>query len=305
MAQRKSLHILGMAGLLANWEELRGWTLGCMFSVCGNGVYLMSRPRNAACVLVVLIPLALTCRAPAQTDCAEGNGILDSAAPKNMSTQELTQKFLAGEDKAQAARTHYTYTQDVLVQTLDGQAVDGQFHEVTSVSYDDKARRVEKVTFAEQSTLRGIQLSAEDFDDIRVFVPWILTSDQAPEYTLSYMGQQHVDDLDTYVFHIVPKKEEKNRRYFEGRIWVDDRDLQVVKLCGKSVEAPKPKKKNQAMDVRPTFVTYRQIVDGNWLPAYARIDDTLHFGTNSVHVREIMKLSNYRRTGPTSTASKP
>ena len=193
-----------------------------------------------------------------------------------------------------------------MVQTLDGKNIDGQFHEVTAISYDDKGKRLEKVTFAEQSTLRGIQLSADDMDDIRVFMPWILTSDQAPQYTLTYMGQQHVDDLDTYVFHVVPKKEEKNKRYFEGRVWVDNRDLQVVKLCGKSVpEAAKPKKKNQPVEVRPTFVTYRQIVDGNWFPAYSRIDDTLHFGVQSVHVREVVKLTGYKRTGPTNTASKP
>lgn len=260
---------------------------------------------RCAVIWIALIAGCFT-YAYAQTDCADGNGVLDTSPPKNMSTQDLIQKFVSGEDKVSAARSHYSYTQDVLVQTLDGKTADGQFHEVTAVSYDDKGKRLEHVNFAEQSTLRGIQLSADDMDDIRIFMPWILTSDQAPQYTLTYMGQQHVDDLDTYVFHVVPKKEEKNKRYFEGRVWVDNRDLQVVKLCWKSVpEAAKPKKKNQPMEVRPTFVTYRQIVDGNWFPAYTRVDDTLHFGTQSVHVREIVKFTGYKRTGPTSTASKP
>ena len=242
----------------------------------------------------------------AQTDCADGNGVLDTAPPKDMSPQDLIQKFVAGEDRVQAARSHYTYTQDVMVHTLDGKKVDGQFHEVTTVSYDDKGKRLENVTFAEQSTLRGVQLSADDMDDIRVFMPWVLTSDQAPQYTLTYMGQQHVDDLDTYVFHVVPTKEEKNKRYFDGRVWVDKRDLQVVKLCGKSVpDAPKPTKKKQPVEVRPTFVTYRQIVDGNWFPAYTRVDDTLNFGVQSIHVREIVKFKDYKRTGSTNTASKP
>jgi hypothetical protein len=243
--------------------------------------------------------------AHAQTDCADGNGVLDTAPPKNMSVQELIQKFVAGENKAQAARQHYTYTQDVLVQTLNGKAIDGQFHEVTSVSYDDKGKRLENVTFAEQSTLRGIQLSEADMDDIRVFMTWMLTSEQVPEYNLTYAGQQHVDDLDTYVFHVEPKKEEKGRRYYQGRVWVDDRDLQVVKMCGKSVPDIIPKKKKQPADIRPMFVSYRQIVDGNWFPAYARVDDTLHFQAESVHVREIVKLTGYKRTGTTTTASKP
>ena len=41
-----------------------------------------------------------------------------------------------------------------------------------------------------------------------------------------------------------PKKMVKGERYFQGEIWVDDRDLQIVKTYGKGVgiqqEAPVP-----------------------------------------------------------------
>ena len=83
----------------------------------------------------------------AQTDCAEGNGVLDRSPPKNITAQELIQKLAAEETKVKEARSHYLYTQDVLVQTLNGKAVDGQFHEIASVSYDDKGRRTENVKF--------------------------------------------------------------------------------------------------------------------------------------------------------------
>jgi hypothetical protein len=236
-------------------------------------------------------------QAVAQTDCAEGNGTLDSTPPKGVTAADVIQKFAAGETKVREARAHYTYTQDVMVQTLNGTAVDGQSHEVTTVSYDAKGRRQESVTFAEQSTLRGISLSAEDMDDIRVFMPFILSSDELPEYNVTYAGQQHVDDLDTYVFHVEPKNEEKNKRYFQGRVWVDSQDMQIVKLCGKSVPEVivKKRKKGQTQDLRPTFVTYRQPVDGNWFPAFVKVDDTLMFLSGSVHVREIVKFTNYKR----------
>jgi hypothetical protein len=240
----------------------------------------------------------------AQTDCADGNGVLDTAPPKNLTPQELIQKFAAQETAVKAARMHYTYTQDVMVQTLNGKAVDGQFHEVAAISYDDKGKRLENVTFAEQSTLRGIQLSADDMDDIRVFMPLILTTEDIPQYTLTYAGQQHVDDLDTYVLHVEPKREEKNKRYFQGRIWVDNRDLQMVKLCGKSVpDVIRTKKKNQPQEIRPTFVGYRQLVDGFWFPAYVRVDDTLHFRVEAVQVREIIKFTGYKRKD--AAAAKP
>ena len=263
------------------------------------------RPRIRFISLFLLMLSALLPCAWAQTDCADGNGVLDMTPPKDLSPQEVIQKFIQGENKVKEARSHYSFTQDVLVQTLSGTTADGQFHQVTSVSFDDRGKRLENVTFSEQSTLRGIQMSAEDMDDIRVFMQWILTSDEAAQYNITYAGQQHVDDLDTYVFHVVPKREEKKQRYFEGRVWVDSRDLQVVKLCGKSVPDAVHGKKNQPMDVRPTFVGYRQIVDGNWFPVYARVDDTLHFQAQSVHVREIVKFTGYKRAGTASAASKP
>lgn len=254
----------------------------------------------------VLVVYALVGFTRAQTDCADGNGVLDNAPLKGMTTQELIQKFAAQESKVKDARSHYIYTQDVLIQTLNGTAVDGQFHEITKISYDEKGKRIENVSFSEVSTLRDVQISASDMDDIRVFMPWILTADQLPDYKITYAGQQHVDDLDTYVFHVEPVKEEKERRYFQGRIWVDSRDLQVVKLCGKSVPEQIRRKKKDPIEVRPTFVGYRQLVDGYWFPAYARVDDTLRFGVQSIHLREIVKFKDYKGRGPASAAvSKP
>lgn len=263
-------------------------------------------PGRCACqaILIAILGLVLN-SAQAQTDCAEGSSPLDMAPPKSMTVQQLIQKFLAGEDKVQSARSHYHFTEDVMVKTLDGNTANGQFHQISNVSYDEHGKRLETVAFAEQSTLRDISLSAEDMNDIHVFMQWILTSEQAAQYDLTYAGQQKVDDLETYVFHVAPKKEEKNRRYFQGRVWVDSRDLQVVKLCGKSVPDNVHVKKNQPMDIRPMFVSYRQIVDGNWFPAYTRVDDTLHFKAQSVHVREIVKFAEYKRTDANSVASKP
>jgi hypothetical protein len=254
----------------------------------------------------VLVAGALVAGARAQTDCADGNGVLDMSPPKNMTPQELIQKFSAEETKMKQARAQYTYTQDVLVQTLnDRSAVDGQFHEISTVSYDDKGKRMDKVTFSEQPTLREVQLTETDFEDIRIFMQWILTTDEVPQYNLTYAGQQHVDDLDTYVFHVEPKKEEKGKRYFQGRIWVDNRDFQIVKLCGKSVPDVVHVKKHQPMDIRPSFVGYRQLVDGHWFPAYARVDDTLHFQVQAIHLREIVKLTGYKRAGASAAAATP
>jgi hypothetical protein len=249
-------------------------------------------------IFLLLYALWLPAQLWGQTDCEAGNGPVDSAPPKTMSLQDVIQKFGATEAAAKEVRLHYTYTQDVLVQTLSGEAVTGAFHEVTDVSYDEKGRRQEKVTFAAQSTLRGVQLTQEDMEDIRVFMPLMLTSEDLTQYNLTYNGQRHVDDLDTYEFHVEPKSKEKGKRYFEGRIWVDAQDLQIVKVCGKSGPDLIRTGKHQHSDLRPTFVTYRQQVDGHyWFPAYTRSDDYLQFKAGSVRVREIIKYGRYKRAG--------
>jgi len=48
----------------------------------------------------------------------------------------------------------------------------------------------------------------------------------------------------------------------------------------------------------PNFTTWRQQIDGKyWFPVYTKVDDELHFSTGDVHVRQIVKYSNYTRFG--------
>jgi outer membrane lipoprotein-sorting protein len=254
---------------------------------------LIQRGIWYAILLVPFLPAGLW----GQTDCEAGNGLLDFAAPKTMSVQEVIQKFGAAEAAAKEARLHYSYKQDVLLQTLAGKNVTGEFHEVVIVSYDEKGKRKEEVTFAAQNSLREIQMTQDDMEDIHTFMPLMLASDDLGQYNLTYTGQQHVDDLDTYEFHVEPK-EEKGRRYFQGRIWVDAQDFQIVKVCGKSGPEKLQVKKKDRPQLHPQFVTYRQLVDKRyWFPAYTRSDDTLRFKTGSIHVRETIKYSDYKRVG--------
>jgi len=255
---------------------------------------VVKRSVFSGILLILLLPVRLL----GQTDCEAGNGLLDFAPPKTMSVPEVIQKLGAAEAAAKEARLHYAYRQDVSVQTLSGKDVTGEFHEVTNVSYDGNGKKKEEVALAAQNSLRGIQLTQDDMEDIHTFMPLMLTSDDLAQYNLTYAGQQHVDDLDTYEFHVEPKKEEKGKRYFQGRIWVDAQDFQIVKVCGKSGPEKIPVKKKDRAELHPTFVTYRQLVDGRyWFPAYTRSDDTLQFKAESIHMREIIKYSGYKRAG--------
>ncbi|HEY6306682.1 MAG TPA: hypothetical protein VI488_09535 [Candidatus Angelobacter sp.] len=248
-------------------------------------------------VIFLFLPAALL----ADTDCEEGNGPLNPAQPPGFSLQEMIQKIAAKETVFRAARNSYTYTQDNTVQTLEGNTVDGEWRQIWDITYDDKGGRLEQVKFAPQDSLARVQMTKEDLEDLRQGFPFVLASSDLPLYDVLYVGQQHVDEIDTYVFDMAPKRIEKGQRYFQGRIWVDNHDLQIVKTCGRAVPQLHAKKKNGNENLSPKFVTYREQIDGKyWFPTYTRADEDLHFKGGDIHIREIVKYIGYKRFGSTT-----
>jgi len=218
--------------------------------------------------------------------------------PPAMPVEEIIQKFTQREEDFRKERDHFTYTQDVLFQTLDedGQ-VDGEFREVRDILFTPDGKRFDKVTFAPMNTLQRITMTQQDFDDIEKVWPFVMTTAELPKYDVKYVGREHVDELGTYVFDLEPKKLEKGQRYFRGRVWVDDRDLQIVKTAGTSTGLLK-KKEDQAF---PHFENYRENIEGHfWFPTYTRADDVLHFKQgNDVRIRLAVHYSNYKRFSTT------
>jgi len=243
-----------------------------------------------------LLTLCLTI--PALAD-DRGEGPLDASQPTGITVEEIIQKFAAREKQFKIAREQYTYRQSVTVQTLDGDTVDGEFKQVVDVLFDDKGHRMEQVVFAPQNTLQRIAMTREDFADIEQRMPFVLTSDEIPEYQILYVGKQKEDELGTYVFDIAPKQIQKDKRYFQGRIWVDDHDFQIVKTYGKNVpDLGVGKHRGGQENLFPNFTTWRQQIDGKyWFPVYTSVNDELHFSSGDVHVRQIVKYSNYKRFG--------
>jgi len=139
-------------------------------------------------------------------------------------------------------------------------------------------------------------------DDIRNRLPFVLTSDEIGEYNILYVGQQQEDELRCYVFDVAPKEIVGKKRYFQGRIWVDDKDFQIVKTYGKTVpQITGAKHKGKEEHLYPSFTTWREQIDGKyWFPTFTKADDTLHFQLNDVHIREIVKYTNYKRFGARS-----
>ena len=161
---------------------------------------------------------------------------------------------------------------------------------------------MENVVFAPQSTLEngGLGLDEGDIQDFRNKLPFVLTTEEVPEYNILYVGQQQEDALHCFVFDIAPKAIVGKKRYFQGRIWVDDHDFQIVKTYGQAVPEIRDTKKkgNKTEHLYPKFTTWREQIDNQyWFPTYTRADDTLTFSTGDIHIREIVKYEDYKRFG--------
>ena len=219
--------------------------------------------------------------------------IRDEAPP--IAVGEIIRQFAAKEEEFRQARDDYTYRQTVSVEvlTLEGRKTGERYYTLSDILFDDRGRRVEKVLRAPQSTLESILLTQEDLDDIQNIFPFVLTTSSIRKYSLTYLGKELIDEIDTFVFEVIPKIIKKKERYFEGKIWVDDQDLQIVKTDGKTVY--RITKRNR--DARfPRFETYRENIDGQyWFPTYTRADDVLNFPTRRVRIKEIVTYENYKR----------
>jgi hypothetical protein len=230
--------------------------------------------------------------APAAAGGQSPSGV--SNTPPSIPVDQIITQFAAHEAEFKTERDNFTYTQTFSVQTLDDSGrPDGEYKMTSDITYSQDGKRNENVTYAPQSTLERIMLSPQDFADLENVQPFVLTSAELPKYNVTYAGRQAVDAIGTYVFDVAPKTLEKNQRYFQGRIWVDDRDLEIVKTDGKAVPDIR---KGSNENVFPRFETYRENIEGHyWFPTYTRSDDFLHFSNGDVHIRMSVRYTNYKR----------
>lgn len=262
----------------------------------------------------LIMAAAFAVSLPAQTDSFtpmpldSGFGRMD-LTPPSIPPEQIIKEFAAKETEFQDALNHYTYRRVASVQVIDDDTnkVKGEWYEVDDVIFDPNGSRMEKVVDAPPSTLdqAGIMMSPSDLQDIEHGYPFVLTTADVPKYNISFVGRQKVDELECYVFDVVPKTIEKHQRYLDGRIWVDSKDLQIVVTDGRMV--PDDTKKGQE-DLHPPFMTWRQQVDGHyWFPVYTKGEGILHFtGGNGymdedVHIRDVVKYTDYKRFGSTTT----
>jgi hypothetical protein len=243
-------------------------------------------------VLVSLILMVVTSNNLASAQQPTGN--VHSNKAEAIDTDKIIRAFTAKETEFRQALNNYAFKRDAVIQTIGaGGEASGEYHRASQFAFDDRGEKFEKITYFPQPTLTEISFTQEDLEDLGGVEPFALEASKINQYNFTYVGREHIDELDTYVFDVAPKIVPKkvSERFFQGRVWVEERDMQIVKVRGKGVPEG---------DQRfPVFETYRQQIDGRyWFPTYTYADDELLFPHDqAVHIRMIVRYTDYKRFG--------
>jgi len=206
-------------------------------------------------------------------------------------TERIIKAFTARESEFRRALNNYSFRRDALLQSLGmGGQVIGEYHRVSTFTFDDQGQRYEKVSFFPMSSFPNV--TPEDLEDLGGINPFALEPSRIDRYNFKYSGREKIDELNLYVFDITPKMlpdpKKTKERLFTGRVWVDDRDLMIVKTRGKGVPETKTNK-------FPTVETYREQIDVRYcFPTYSFADEEIVYDNgDALHVRMKVRYSDF------------
>src|SRR6266550_8875236 len=243
-------------------------------------------PVNTLKFLVLLIVLYVLVAPP-----AFGQGLSNSANPPQADVDRIINTFTAKESQFRKALNEYAFKRDAILQTLGmGGQITGEYHRVSYFTFDDQGNRFEKISYFPMPSFGGV--TQEDIDDLGGIQPFALEPSKLSQYDFKYVGREKIDELNLYVFDVGPKvmpdAKKTKERFFKGRVWVDDHDLEIVKTKGKGIPETKVNK-------FPTVETYREQIDGRyWFPTYSYADEELVFDNGeALHVRMQVRYSDF------------
>ncbi|HWW77181.1 MAG TPA: hypothetical protein VNZ44_17390 [Pyrinomonadaceae bacterium] len=249
--------------------------------------------RRIIAVVALFLSAALSAAAqtPDASVGAQGAQRAGAGEGEPVDVQRIIRAFTAKETQFRRALNNYTFKREAVIQTIGfGGQVTGEYTRNSQFVFNDAGERFERITYFPIPTLTEISFTQEDLEDLGGVQPFALEASKINLYSFSYMGREKIDEIGTYVFDVTPKvmPKKESERFFQGRVWVDDRDLQIVKVKGKGVPEGKQR--------FPTFETYREQIDGKyWFPTYTYADDDLVFpGGQVTHVRMKVRYTDYK-----------
>jgi hypothetical protein len=222
------------------------------------------------------------------------------ARPNDDAPPNLAKLVAHRETETVKERNEYTYRQTVTLQELDGSgAARGEFREVRDVVFSPAHERTEELIGKPSNGLKNLKMTEEDFRDIREIQPLTLSEEQLWNYDTKFRGDETMDDVDCWVLQIKPRQILEGQRYFEGLLWVDKKEYNIVRLQGQAV--PQIQSMGQ-QNLFPRFTTVRKPIDGkHWFAMFTYADDTLQFRSGPQREKLTIAYTNYKRFSATST----
>jgi hypothetical protein len=204
------------------------------------------------------------------------------------------------ETETEAERNEYMYRQTVTIEELDQHGgIRGDYHEVRDVIFSPTLERTEQTIGKPRNALKNLILTDEDFRDIRELQPLVLTDDRLWNYETRFKGEETVDDVDCWVVQVRPRQILEGQRLFDGMVWIDKKEYNIVRMTGRAVPQIRTLKTENLF---PSFTTIRKPIDGkHWFPVYTYADDTLQFRAGPQRERLKIEYSGYKRFRAEST----
>jgi hypothetical protein len=217
----------------------------------------------------------------------------NSGSLSQAEVDRIIKNFTAKEGLFRQALNLYSFKRDAIIQSLGmGGQITGEYHRISYFTFDDQGNRYEKISYFPMPSVPAQMVTQEDLDDLGGIEPFALEPSKIPQYNFKYVGKEKIDELSLYVFDVSPKvmpdAKKTKERFFIGRVWVDDQDLQIVKTKGKGVPETKTNK-------FPTVETYREQIDGRyWFPTYSYADEELLFENGDpLHIRMKVRYTDF------------
>ena len=211
---------------------------------------------------------------------------------------DLRKRVIARETATEKAQSDYTYQQMVSIEEFSPQgAKTGEYREVRDIIFSPTHQRTEHLLGKPRNALTRMQMTEEDFRDLREVQPFLLTAGQAMFYETRFRGEETVEGMDCWVMLLRPRQILQGQRLFDGLIWIDKGDYSIVRSEGKAVpEILTTKSEN----LFPRFTTSRAKVDGFWFPLLTAGDDVLQFRSGPLRMKLTIRYSQYKRFGAES-----
>ena len=272
----------------------------------GHGFFL-DRPRDRAGLWYFV--WAMWCSVPRRTVALPGVLLVTLAVlpwffagteqEPNLPLEEIVQRFAQKESEYAGAHSGYEYQLTVRVQELDETgSVIGEFEQEGTVGFDARGRRSLRLSGNPRSDLIHLGIQRIQLEDLSRLPLFLLRPEEIEKYDFTYLTRERVDEIDTYLFRMRPKGVPRiTENLFEGVVWVDASQLDIVRAQGRLVPAHTDGPLGryfQRMEI------YRQPVDEFLFTTFVRSDDIIRAvgGEGTVRARLIVRFSGHKRIRP-------